>query len=359
MKFTIPANALADAAAFAAKGISPRPANPVLSGLLIEAATGALRISGFDYDKSARTQAAADVERDGNALLPGKMFTDIVKKFGKKTVTVEVDGTAAKLTAGSAVFTIGSMSVTDFPPMPPLPQSAGTVDGDVFAAAVAQIIDAASTDAAVPALMGVKVISDGNELILLATDRYRLAEVVVPWTPAGDGFEALVRATWLRDAAKGLAGETQILIDGNNVGIRSGNRATTTTVLDQDFPKIRTLFPKSTETEIVVDRAELADVVSRVGLVAERNTPLRITASGSEMTVDAGTGEAAQGQETIPCEVNGTDVVVAVNPGYLGWSLSVTPSENITLGFQENRGKPVLITGTEALSHLIMPVRLP
>ena len=359
MKFTIPANALADAAAFAAKGISPRPANPILSGLLIEAAAGTLRISGFDYDKSARTQAAADVEVEGNALLPGRMFTDIIKKFGKKTVTVEVDGTTAKLTAGSAVFTIGSMSVADFPPMPPLPQPTGTVDGDVLAAAVAQIIDAASTDAAVPALMGVKVISDGNELTLLATDRYRLAEVVIPWTPAREGFEALVRATWLRDVAKGLAGETQILMDGNNVGIRSGNRATTTTVLDQDFPKIQTLFPKSTETEIIVDRAELADVVSRVSLVAERNTPIRITASGAEMTVDAGTGEAAQGQETIPCEVNGTDVVVAVNPGYLGWSLSVTPTENITLGFQENRGKPVLISGSEALSHLIMPVRLP
>ncbi|BCW61884.1 DNA polymerase III subunit beta [Arthrobacter sp. StoSoilB22] len=358
MKFSIPANALADAAAFAAKGISPRPANPILSGLLIEAAAGTLRISGFDYDKSARTQTAADIERDGNALLPGKMFTDIIKKFGKKTVTVEVDGTAAKLTAGSAVFTIGSMKVSDFPPMPPLPQSAGTVDGDVLAAAVAQIIDAASTDASVPALMGVKVISDGNELILLATDRYRLAEVSIPWTPSGDGFEALVRATWLRDAAKNLAGETQILMDGNNVGIRAGNRATTTTVLDQDFPKIRALFPTSTETEIVVDRAELGDVVSRVSLVAESNTPIRITASGTEMIVEAGTGESAQGKETIPCEVDGTDVVVAVNPAYLGWSLSVTTSENITLGFQENRAKPVLITGHESLSHLIMPVRL-
>lgn len=358
MKFTIPANALADAAAFAAKGISPRPTTPILSGMLIEAAAGTLRISGFDYDKSARTQTAAEVETDGNAVLPGKMFTDIIKKFGKKNVTVEVDGPSATLSAGSAVFNIGSMSVKDFPAMPALPTSVGTVDGDALSAAVAQIIDAASTDAAVPALLGVKILSDGNELILLATDRYRLAEVVIPWTPVGDGFEVLVRATWLRDVAKNLAGETQILIDGNAVGFRAGNRATTTTVLDNDFPKIRTLFPDSTETEVTVDRAELADVISRVSLVAAQNTPVKITAAGTEMTVEAGSGDGATGKEALPCEVNGTDVVVALNPGYLGWSLSVTPAENVTLGFQQDRRKPALITGHDGLSHLVMPVRL-
>jgi DNA polymerase-3 subunit beta len=89
MKFTITADALADAAGFAAKAISARPPVPVLSGLLIEAQQGGLRISGFDYERSARTQVAADVTDPGTVLLQGKMFTDIIRKFGKKLVTVD------------------------------------------------------------------------------------------------------------------------------------------------------------------------------------------------------------------------------------------------------------------------------
>jgi len=359
MKFTIPANALADAAGFALKAVNPRPATPVLSGLLIEAVSGSLRLSGFDYEKSSRTQVAADVETDGHALISAKIFTDIIRKFGKKTVTVEVDGNLATLTAGSAKFAMGTMPVSEFPALPGLPEAAGTVDGSAFAAAVAQIIGAAATDETLAVLTGVKIISDGESLTLLATDRYRLAEVTIPWQPAGPPIEVLVRSKWLNDAVKDLAGETKILAADSIFGLRSGNRATTAVTMDQDFPRIQSLFPDSTDTDVIVDRAELADVLSRVSLVAERNTPVRFNASGSQLTVDAGTGDGATGEESIPCEVIGTDVVTAFNPGYLAWSLSATPSEQVTFGFQANRGKPALVTGRDGLSHLLMPVRLP
>jgi len=358
MKFSLTADALADAAQFASKGINPRPPVPILSGLLIEAQTGGLRISGFDYEKSARTQVATDVSEPGTVLLTARLFTDIIRKFGKKVVTVTVDERIATLTAGSAVFTMAAMPVTEFPPMPDLPASAGTVDGDILAAAVAQVIGAASTDDTLPVLTGVKIVSTGPELTLLTTDRYRLATATIPWSPAGDDISVLVRGSWLADAAKSIAGETQILTDENIIGVRSGNRATTATILDLEYPRIQSLFPASNETEIVVDRAELAAVVGRVGLVAEKNAPLRIAACAGEMIIDAGSGDTATGRETIPCEIDGTDVTVAVNPAYLAWSLSVTPAERVTLGFQENRGKPVMITGHDGLAHLVMPVKL-
>jgi DNA polymerase-3 subunit beta len=359
MKFTITADALADAAAFAAKGLSARPPVPVLSGLLIEAVQGGLRISGFDYEKSARTQVAADVIEPGAALLQGKMFTDIIRKFGRKTVTVEVDERKAMLKAGTAEFNMRPMPVSEFPPMPALPGVVGTVDGDVFSAAVAQVIGAASTDDSVPVLKGVQMVSEGDELTLRTTDRYRLAEVVIPWTPADGEVDLLVRGSWLADVIKTLAGEATILADGNLIGVRTGNRATTAIEIDGDFPKIKALFPNTSHTEVTVDRAELADVLARVSLVAERNTPVRLTTEEGSMIVDAGTGEDAQGRETLPCKVNGTDIVVAVNPAYLAWSLSVSPATEAVFGFQENLGKPVLVGGHEGLRHLIMPVRLP
>ncbi|MBT2537243.1 DNA polymerase III subunit beta [Arthrobacter sp. ISL-69] len=359
MKFTLTADALADATTFASKGLNPRPAIPILAGLLIEAQTGGLRISGFDYEKSARTQVAADVTEPGKVLLQGKMFTDIIRKFGKKTVTVSVDDRKATITAGSAVFTMHPMPAAEFPPMPDLPASAGTIDGDVFAAAVAQVIGAASTDASVPVLMGVKILSEGNDLIMLTTDRYRLAEVVIPWQPTGEDIDILVRASWLQDVVKTLAGDATLLADGNLVGIRTGNRATTQITMDGDYPKIKALFPNTTATQVSVDRDEFADVLSRVALVAERNTPVRLTTADGVMTVEAGTGEDAQGQETLPCEVDGDDVTAAFNPGYLAWSLAVTPAAAITIGFQENLGKPALVYGADGLRHLLMPVRLP
>ena len=356
MKFTITADALADAAGFAAKAISNRPPVPVLSGLLIEAQQGGLRISGFDYEKSARTQVAAEVETPGNVLLQGKMFADIIRKFGKKPVTIEVNGSKATLKSGSALFTMQTMPVAEFPPMPDLPPVAGTVDGDAFAAAVGQIIGAASTDDSVAILMNVQLITEGDTLTLRATDRYRLADVEIPWKSAGADLELILPAPWLQAAVKTMAGDASILASESIVGIRTGNRATTSNVVDGDFPKIKTLFPASTPSTVTVNRQALADVLGRVSLVAERNTPVRIETKDGTMTVEAGTGEDAQGQESLPCAVDGDDVVSAFNPGYLAWSLAATPSEEVDLGFQGP--KPMLITGHEGLRHLLMPVRL-
>lgn len=359
MKFTITADALADAASFASKAISPRPPVPVLSGLLIEAQEGGLRISGFDYEKSARTQVAAEVTTPGTVLLQGRMFTDIIRKFGKKNVTVTVDDKKATLMAGSAVFTMHAMPVSEFPPMPDLPTIAGTVDGNLFAAAVGQVIGAAATDDTLPILTAVQLVTEGDTLTMRTTDRYRLAEVTIPWKTSGADLSALVPAKWLNDAVKTLAGEATILADGNLVGIRTGNRATTTTLIDGDYPKIKALFPEKHHTEITVDRAEFADVLGRVALVAERQTPVKLTAADGVMTVDAGTGEDAQGRETLPCTIDGNNVTVAINPAYLAWSLNTTPSTEIVLGFQENLGKPVHVTGHDGLGQLLMPVRMP
>lgn len=359
MKFTLTADALADAAAFASKGLSARPPVPVLSGLLIEAVPTGLRISGFDYEKSARTQVAAEVIEPGAALLQGKMFTDIIRKFGKKTVTVEVDDRKAILRAGTAEFNMRPMPVSEFPPMPDLPPVAGTVDGDAFAAAVGQIIGAASTDDSVAILMNVQMVTEGDTITLRSTDRYRLAEVEIPWKSNGQDLHLILPATWLQAAVKTMAGEASILATDNIIGIRTGNRATTSNVVDGDFPKIKSLFPDSFHTEVTVDRAQLADVVGRVSLVAERQTPIRLTTEDGLLTVDGGTGEDAQGSETLPCQVDGTDITVAVNPAYLAWSLAVNPAAEITLGFQENLAKPVHLGGAEGLRHLVMPVRLP
>ena len=54
----------------------------------------------------------------------------------------------------------------------------------MLAAAIAQVVPAASRDDTLPMLTGVCLDIDGDALTLAATDRYRLAVGTVPWHPA-------------------------------------------------------------------------------------------------------------------------------------------------------------------------------
>ncbi|GAA5229228.1 DNA polymerase III subunit beta [Arthrobacter cryoconiti] len=358
MKFTIPADALADAAMYVSKSISQRPPNPILSGILIDAVESTLRLSGFDFEKSSRATVSAIVDEPGHVLLSARMFTDIARKFKSKTLTVEVDGTRANITVGSAKYTMTAMPYADFPALPQLPEPAGTLDAEQFTAAISEVAGAASTDPSIAMLMCVELTAENGELFLRATDRYRLAEASLPWS--GDDFHAIIPAPWLSDVAKNIAGETQLLISDTMVGVRSGNRATTSLITGGDYPKIRSLFPDQIPITVTVDRAELLDIVGRVSLVAERNTPVRLTITDGQIIVDAGTGENAQGHEVLAAELDGDPITVAYNPGYLQWTLNTMPGNTVQLGFVTSP-KPTLFTppGSDNPKHLLMPVRLP
>lgn len=60
MEFRIERGAPAEAVAWAARSLPARSPLPVLGGLMLDAAEGRLRISGFDYEASATIEVPPD-----------------------------------------------------------------------------------------------------------------------------------------------------------------------------------------------------------------------------------------------------------------------------------------------------------
>ena len=119
-----------------------------------------------------------------------------------------------ELVCGSARFTLQTLPVGDYPSLPSMPESTGTVRSDAFAQAVAQVVVAAGRDELLPVFTGVRVEIDGDLISLLATDRYRMALKELRWNPASTQVSAtaLVPAKVLSDTSKSMvAGEDIIL----------------------------------------------------------------------------------------------------------------------------------------------------
>ncbi len=176
MKFRVDRDVLAEAVAWTARSIPTRPGTlPQLSGIKVTTGPDGLTLSGFDYETSAQVTVPADVADDGQVLVSGRLLADIARALPNQPVDVTLDGAKLSLTCGSSRFSLQTMPVEDYPALPEMPQVAGTVDGDVFAAAVQQAVTAAGRDDMLPVLTGVKLEIDGSTLSLLATDRFRLS----------------------------------------------------------------------------------------------------------------------------------------------------------------------------------------
>lgn len=388
MKFRVAREDFADSVAWVARSLPSRPPVPVLGGVLLGADEQGLTVSGFDYEVSAQVRVSAEVTTTGQVLVSGKLLADITRALPNKPVDVTVDGTRVLITCGSAKFSLPTMPVEDYPQLPTLPQRTGSVPVDLFSEAISQVAVAAGKDDTLPMLTGIRVEIEGTNVVLAATDRFRLAVRQLEWMPtAGETSAAvLVPAKTLSESAKTLGGNTLAPVElalgsGASVGsegmlgIVADGRRTTTRLLDAEFPKFRQLLPAEHTAMATVEVAPLVEAIKRVALVAERGAQVRLEFNADGLLLSAGGDDAGRAEESLEADFQGEPLIIAFNPGYLIDGLSSLHSERVLFGFTTPSRPAVLRpAGEEApergesgafpapesdYTYLLMPVRLP
>lgn len=371
MKIRVERDVLADGVAWAARALPNRPSIPTLAGLLLEATDHELTLSGFDLENGSQVHVDSAIDEPGRVLVSGRLLADISRSLPNQPVVIATEGSRIELQCGRSSFVLPTLPVDEYPTLPDMPTPVGSLPGSEFAHAVAQVAIAAGRDDTLPMLLGVRVEINDSHVTLAATDRYRLAVREFTWRPDQPGFEgaALVPAKVLADTAKLLAGAQEVSVayapseNGDGLmGFEGDGRRTTTRLLDGDFPKYRQLLPDDSSTVSKVDKAELIEAVKRVSLVAERNTPVRLTFSGDEVVLAAGSGDEAQATEVLEGATDGDPIDIAFNPHYLLDGLGSINTESAQIAFTGST-RPAVLTpdsdgNSEAYRYLLMPVRL-
>jgi DNA polymerase-3 subunit beta len=378
MKFRAERDVLAEALAWAGRTLPARPPVPVLAGMLLEVADR-LTVSSFDYEVSAQVSVDIEVGEPGRALVPGRLFSEIARSLPAAPVEVSSDAGRMAVSCAGSRFTMATLPVEDYPRLPAMPPVAGRVGSDAFAEAVGQVVLAASRDETLPMLTGVRVEIDGEQITLVCTDRFRIAVRELDWAPARPDLTAaaLVPARTLAGVARSLPSTADVSValaiaDGAGrgmVGFECEGRRTTTSLLDGQFVPWRSRFPAEFGYRAGVRTGPFLEALKRVGLVAERSTPVRLSFSPGQVVLEAASGDEAHAVETVDAIfAGGEDVPIAFNPQFLADGLTAIGAEAARLEFSAPT-KPALLTGASAEStedpadapefrYLLMPVRI-
>jgi DNA polymerase-3 subunit beta len=199
---------------------------------------------------------------------------------------------------------------------------------------------------------------------MVATDSYRLSvketslEETLP-----SGFEVNVPARALQELAR-VAGHVEdeqlrISVRQNQVLFELGGIVLSSRLIDGQFPNYRQLLPESVEHELRIASAELGDVVRRISLLAQKNTPLRLGFREGELTISAQTPDVGEASEAIPVPFNGEPFEIGFNPEFLRDGLESVESDELVLKLISPL-RPGLIESPDSgdFVYLIMPIRL-
>jgi DNA polymerase III subunit beta len=372
VKLQVERDPLAEAVAWTARALPARPTAPVLAGMRLQA-DSELILSTFDYEVSAQATIPVAADEPGTVLVSGKLLAEIVRSLPAKPVDLTTDGTRTTVQCGSAKFTLTLLPVEEYPTLPDMPEVTGTVGADTFASAISQVAVAAGRDDTLPALTGIRMEINDDALTLIATDRYRLAIRELRWNPIAGGLNTavLIPARVLGDTARALTSGAEVSVAlaaaGDNpgegiIGFEGAGRRTTTRLLSGEYPRVQQLLPAEYSAVAELPAAPLADAVKRVALVAERNTPVRLTFSSSEVLLEAGTGDEAQASEAIGASFDGDEMQIAFNPQYLLDGIGAVDSDVARISFT-TATRPAVITGksegegTPDYRYVLMPIR--
>jgi DNA polymerase-3 subunit beta len=356
VEFELERDAFAEAIAWTAKGLPARPVVPVTAGVILEVTDGAMIVSGFDFEVLNRIEVPVTDKAAGRVLVSGKLLAEIARALPPKDVRVSVEGNRLAVRCGSARFNLPLLHIEDYPAVPELPATSGKVSGDVFATAVAQVTVAASRDETLPVLTGVRMEVAADHLTLAGTDRYRLAERHIPWTPTGSvpSTPLIVPAKTLAEVARSLGSASEVVLSmgaGDNTGLlgfSAGGRQTLTRLLDGEFVKFASLWPTEVNTTVEVEVSEFVAALKRVSLVAQRFAPVRLAFSEGLAALSAEAEDESSAEEELEVRVTGDDLTIGFNASYLLDGLSAVTTPRARLSFTES-AKPTVITPVTGL----------
>lgn len=334
---------------------------PVLGGVRLSASEGGLELAGTDLESSLRRTVAVEVDEPGAALPAARLLVDIVGGASGEEVSLSMEDGASRLVvaSGRSRFEVDCMPVGDFPKVA---DASGDVvyDGPAEAvlSAIRSVAPAASKDVSRPVLAGVLAsFSEGNAFELVATDQARLC---VSGRREASARSALVPRQSM-EALAGLARGAESLRISLSPGMavfEFGDSVYVTRLIDGQFPEWRQLVPQEWAHDIAVDRAELAGVVGRVGVMAQNGAPLRLSFSEGRVVVEARTPGVGEAAEDLAVPYAGDSMEVGLRKEFVLDALAGAGSPEVRLRMNGPGAMVVVEDEAAGYSSLMMPMRL-
>jgi DNA polymerase-3 subunit beta len=349
--------------AIVARAVSTRSSVQILTGILLRAEAGELHLAATDVDLSLRTSVEAQVESEGRVVVLGRLLVDLARLLPESEVRLDhrPEEGVLEVTSGTASYRLHTYSAEDFPRLPDVDATQTfAVDAEALLETIAQVSRSASRDESRPVLTGILARFEPGKLVMAATDSYRLAVKETDLAGSTNELEAIIPARALTELARitGDATEVDLGVQENQVAFRTADAVLTTRRIDGQFPNVKQLLPEQFEHVVTMPRGELLDVVKRVSVMAQRNSPLRLRFSEGEVQISAQTQDIGEAKETLPAPFQGETLEIGFNPEFLRDGIDSVRSDEVQLKLISAL-RPGLIQGDDDdYSYLIMPIRL-
>lgn len=365
MRFSCEASMLIEGLQIATKALANRTTNQILEGLLIETDLNEVVLTCSDERITIVTRFEANVTEPGRGVVPGKLFSDIVRKLSGSEIEISMSDRFIFTIRGSGSRTnISGQDPDLFPALPrvddereiALPQDMlkDMIQKTEFAIAVEDMREV---------LTGCLLEIAGGNVSMVALDGFRLALRRAKCSDVLEKVSAIIPGRAVGDIGKLLSDDedafANLSFGGGKLHIKLEKTEIFVILVAGEYVQYRQILPQRFATRLVVDLEPFRRGIDRAALIAREgnNNLLILKISGGEMAIEAHS-QIGDVYEKLEVQQEGADVNIAFNVKYLTDVVRFIDSDQIEINLN-NAVSPCIITplGDPDYVHLVLPVR--
>lgn len=300
---------------------------PILQNILLGAEDNKIILSSTNLEIGIRVTIRGKVEETGEFTLPAQLFANYVNLLSTDKVDCVLEGKEFSITASDQKTIIKGDNSTDFPLLPSVEKErAYTISKKDFEVGLQQTVVAASVDETRPEIAGVLFNFSTTELILAATDSYRLAERKINLTPAS--HTEPIKVILPQRAAQELLRITQasttehisLYVTDSQLACDIDDTEFVSRVIEGNFPDYEQIIPTHGITTAIIKTDEFIKAVKGAALFSKtgiNDIKLTFTPDSNTLYINAVNAQLGENTTTLACNLSGSENSIVFNYRYL------------------------------------------
>lgn len=357
---------LANALNIVQKAISSKTTLPILTGVLLEAKNGALKLTGNDLSIGIEKSIDAEIIEEGTTVVSSKIFGEFIRKLPNDKVEIIMENKKLSIQCFKSHIDLVTYDAIEYPELPQVVESnAFQINKLLLKNMIKQTIFATSQDETRPILTGSYIEINNEEMTMVAIDGFRVA---IRKSNLNTPIETkiVVPAKTLSEINKILGSsedneQIDIFVTDKNILFKIDDIKIVSRLLEGEYVKYSQMIPNEFKTKIEINTSDLLNGIERVSLLAKegKNNSIKLSIKDNTLEISS-IVEIGMANDEIPLTLEGNTLDIGFNPKYLIDVLKVIDSEVIYMEFLANIS-PCIIRpqNNDNYTYLVLPVRIP
>lgn len=355
---------LSDAVLKVVKACSSKTTVPVYECIKLSAKNDTLTLSATDGEISIIKTIKAEICEEGEICVPGKFFSDFIKKLEGVQITLNSDGKRMDIFYADSQTSMQILSADDFPKIDTkINENSFKLKTSDLKKFINSTSFCCATDDSRPILKGCQFVINDGEITVTSLDGFRLATISGKVSSSSGNLEMVCPARTLNEIEKMIpddSDETEIFVQRGMILVSSDNTVLTSRLYGGDFIKKDNIIPKTFLTVTKINRNELKASIERAAILvrADKNSLIIFDITANKIEISS-TSEIGSVQESVKATTEGKEISIAMNSKFIIEAVNALTEDEIVISLNRQVDPFICqnVENKDAL-FLILPVRM-